>query len=117
LKVVPAGELHNLVQACWPDAKRAACGEAVTKSEAALLAVPDGDAWYFGAGVMAFLGQEDAMVRLLEADTKHSFCTYPSVDLDPIFDSVRNSQRFQAVRKEGMACRERFARYAKTQIP
>ena len=117
LKVVPAGELYQLVQACWPDSQKAACAEQAGKSEASLLAIPDADAWYFGAGVMAFVGHEDAAIRLLEADAKHNFCTYPSVDLDPIFGSMRASTAFAAARKEAMACRARFAKYATIQIP
>jgi hypothetical protein len=52
----------------------------------------------------------------LRAATEHNLCVYPSVDLDPLFDKIRNSVEFNAVRQEGIACQERFAPYTKMQI-
>jgi hypothetical protein len=55
-------------------------------------------------------------IRLLKAATEQSLCVYPSVDTDRLFDKIRNSAEFQAVRREGMNCQKKFALYARIQI-
>jgi serine/threonine protein kinase len=51
------------------------------------------------------------------AAAKHNFCTYPSVDRDTMFDSIRNAPAFREARQTAIACRDKFAPYAKIRIP
>jgi serine/threonine protein kinase len=109
LQPIPAGKLYDLLRACWPDSSTPRCAAAVRESEESFLSIPDGNAWYFGAAAFAFLGQEGAAIRLLDAANERNFCTYPSVDRDRLFDKIRQTDSFKAVRKKGMACQEKFA--------
>jgi hypothetical protein len=55
-------------------------------------------------------------VRLLQAASEHGLCVYPSVDRDPLFDKIRDSAEFKAIRQAGIECQKKFAPYAKMQI-
>jgi len=116
LKLLSAGQPYELIHNCWPDSSSRACDEIANKLASSSRSIPDADAWYFGAAMFAFLGKKDIAVRLLDADSKHSFCIYPSVDRDPLFDKIRESDEFKAARQAGIDCQQKFAPYAKLQI-
>jgi hypothetical protein len=59
--------------------------------------------------MFAFLGKTEQAVRLLDAATERNFCTYPSVDRDPLFDKVRDQDSFKAARQRALQCYEKFA--------
>jgi len=54
--------------------------------------------------------------RLLKAATDHNLCIYPFVDSDLLFDKIRNSPEFKAVRQAGIDCRKKFEPYAEIEI-
>jgi hypothetical protein len=66
--------------------------------------------------MFALVGKKDAAIRLLNADVDHDFCVYPSLDRDPLFDKIRDSTEFKAVRQAGIDCHKKFAPYARIQI-
>ena len=39
-----------------------------------------------------------------------SYCSYPALDLDPIWAGLRGDPEFQRIRIKAMACHERFRR-------
>ena len=106
----------ELIRNCVPDASTPKCVASARDTEISFRAIPFTDAWYFGAALLAFVGKKDAAIRLLQAAIEHSFCIYPSVDYDPLFDKIRQSDEFKAVRQQGIECQKRFAPYAKMQI-
>jgi eukaryotic-like serine/threonine-protein kinase len=117
LKTMPTGSSnYDLVRDCLPYSSTPKCAVTEERTEKGFLTLPDPDAWYFGAALFAFLGRKDAAIRLLKADTKYSFCVYPSVDHDPMFDKIRQSADFKAARQEGIECQKKFAPYARVQI-
>jgi serine/threonine protein kinase len=116
LKILPAGKSYDLMNDCWPDYSTSRCEESAKRTEAAFNNLPDADAWYFGAAMFAFVGKKDAAIRLLNADVNHDFCVYPSLDRDPLFDKIRDSTEFKAVRQAGIDCQRKFAAYAGMQI-
>ncbi len=106
----------ELLRDCWRDSSTSKCAETAKLSEADFRAIPFTDAWYFGAAMQAFVGKRDAAVRLLQAASEHGLCVYPSVDQDPLFDKIRASTEFKAVRQAGIECQNKLAPYAKMQI-
>jgi len=117
LQPVPAGETYALARECRPDAPTSKCEETAARSEASFLAIPDADAWYFGASMLAWAGKEKPALRLLDAAAKHNFCTYPSLDRDSMFEHIRTSPRFADARQTAIACHDKFASYSKIRIP
>jgi TolB-like protein len=117
LKILPtAPSNYDLVRECLADSSAPKCAETAKRSEDGFLSLPDPDAWYFGAALFAFLGRNDAAMRLLDTDAKHSFCVYPAVDNDTLFDRMRESSELKAARQAGIECQKKFAPYAKIQI-
>ena len=114
LQPVPAGKLYDLIVACRPNPSTAKCAEAAKQSEQSLQAIPDANAWYFGASTFALLGLEDPAIRLLNAAADRNFCTYPSVDRDRLFDKIRQTEAFKDARKKAVACQQKFAPKSKT---
>ena len=55
------------------------------------------------------LAEDKLAVRLLNAASERNFCTFPSVDRDPLFDSIRQKDSFKAARKKAMDCQQKFA--------
>ena len=99
-----------------PNVTQSSCYSTAKESEADFRVIPFTDAWYFGAAMQAFLGKKDAALRLLWAASEHDLCIFPSVDRDPLFDKIRDSSEFKAVRKAGMECQKKFVPYARTRI-
>lgn len=116
LKTIPGGKTFELLRDCWPNSSTLKCAETAKESEASFRSIPFTDAWYFGAATQAFVGKKDAAVRLLRAASEHGLCVYPSVDRDPLFDRIRDSAEFKAVRQAGIECQKKFAPYARMQI-
>jgi len=112
----PSGMQYELIRDCVPDATTAICAATARESEASFRTIPFTDAWYFGAGLLSFVGKKDAAIRLLRSATEHSFCVYPSVDNDPLFDKIRQSEEFKAVRQAGIECQRKFAPYTRIQV-
>jgi len=116
LKMIPGGKNFELLSECWPDSSTSKCDQTAKESEADFRVIPFTDAWYFGAAMQAFVGKKDAAVRLLWAASEHGLCVSPSVDRDPLFDKIRDSAEFRAVRQAGVECQKKFAPYARMQI-
>jgi TolB-like protein/tetratricopeptide (TPR) repeat protein len=116
LWTLPAGMQRELVRDCWPDSSTEKCATTARQSEASFRAITFTDAWYFGAALQAFFNRKEGAIRLLQAATDHSFCIYPYVDSDRLFDKIRDSPEFKAVRQAGVACQKKFAPYTEMQI-
>jgi tetratricopeptide (TPR) repeat protein len=116
LKTVPGGMQRELLRDCWPNSSTEKCAITARQSEASFRAITFSDAWYFGAALQAFFNKKDSAIRLLQAATDHNLCVYPFVDSDPLFDKIRESAEFKAVRQAGIDCQERFAPYTAIKI-
>ena len=46
----------------------------------------------------------------LERAVDGNFCSYPALDLDPIWAGLRSDPEFQRIRTKAMACHDRFRR-------
>jgi non-specific serine/threonine protein kinase len=116
LKTIPGGMQRELLRDCWPDSSTEKCATTARQSEASFRRITFTDAWYFGAALQAFLNKKDGAIRLLQAATDHNLCVYPVVDSDPLFDKIRDSAEFKAVRQAGIECQRKFSPYAEIEI-
>ena len=58
--------------------------------------------------MVALCGDRESALQILRKAVEENFCSYPAMDKDPLFESVRKTPEFAEIRKMGMACRERF---------
>ena len=90
-----------------------ACVQHKPLAEAAALAAQvqpndDPEVSYFYAGHLAFCGQTEAALHMLDAAVKANYCSYPAMDSDPLFANIRGRQEFADIRERGNACNRNF---------
>ncbi|MDN5864329.1 MAG: winged helix-turn-helix domain-containing protein [Gammaproteobacteria bacterium] len=68
----------------------------------------DGESDYWTAASLVYCGRpEDALVLLAQA-IEGRYCSYPAVDRDSRWKSLRENPRFQTLRRKAVACHKRF---------
>jgi DNA-binding winged helix-turn-helix (wHTH) protein/TolB-like protein len=101
---IPGWDSYKMVLACAAHAP-----EAEIKSLAArVVADDDPEVNYFFAGHLAYCGQTDAALRMLELAIDGNYCSYPTMDRDPLFEKLRNNPSFAKIRAAAAACHEDF---------
>jgi hypothetical protein len=68
----------------------------------------DPETLYYNAAVLSFCHQGDAALRQLRKAIEGNHCSYPAMDLDPLFDSIRERREFKDLRQAGLQCQEQF---------
>jgi serine/threonine protein kinase/DNA-binding winged helix-turn-helix (wHTH) protein/Flp pilus assembly protein TadD len=63
---------------------------------------------YFSASHLAYCGQTDAAIQMLKLAIQGNYCSYPAIDSDPFFASVRGKPEFAEVRSAAIACQNNF---------
>jgi hypothetical protein len=63
---------------------------------------------YFSAAHLAYCGQTEAALRMLKETIQGGYCSYPAMDSDPSFASLREKREFAEVRSAGIACQNDF---------
>ena len=70
----------------------------------------DSEMPYGVAPMLAYCGRPQDALRFVERSVDSGFCSYPALDLDPIWAGLREDQEFQRIRRKAMACHDRFRR-------
>lgn len=94
--------------ACLAEAPREALTELSRRSEDNTAAAFDPEVKYWDAALQAHCGFRDAALRLLETAVDQNYCSYPAVDLDPLWDPLRDDPEFVRIRDTAIACHERY---------
>ena len=68
----------------------------------------DPEVSYFFAAHLAYCGQADSALRMLDGAVRANYCSYPAIDIDPLFDNVRGRREFGEIRTRAIACNRRF---------
>jgi hypothetical protein len=70
----------------------------------------DPESAYALAPMLSYCGRDSDALRLLERGVDGGYCSYPALDLDPIWSRLRDEPEFRRIRIKAMACQERFRR-------
>lgn len=70
----------------------------------------DSETSYAVAPMLVYCGRKAETLRFLERAVDGNFCSYPALDLDPIWARIRGDPEFQRIRTKAMACHDRFRR-------
>lgn len=68
----------------------------------------DPESNYFAASHLAYCGQTAAALDMLKRTVRANYCSYPAMDTDPMFASLRSLPQYAEVRSAGKACMENF---------
>src|SRR5579872_2634412 len=103
----------ELVRICLSHPSRADLAKAVDEVETDAVSARDPELLYRNAEALAFCGQHDAALRQLGKAIKGNYCSYPAMDNDPLFDSLRQRSEFAELRQAGRQCQLNFLNHRK----
>jgi eukaryotic-like serine/threonine-protein kinase len=73
-------------------------------AEAAVLAEPDPEPWYYTGTIMAFCGKKDIALDMISASIEHNYCASSALLADPLLKNVRSSAKFDKVLSAAHEC-------------
>jgi hypothetical protein len=105
---------RQLMQPCLESADRTALDGAVAAFVQHWERSGDPEAPYAVAPMLVFCGRPQEALRLVERAVETGFCSFPALDLDPIWAGLRNDPEFQRIRVKAMTCHDRFRQMVAT---
>jgi DNA-binding winged helix-turn-helix (wHTH) protein/TolB-like protein len=101
---IPHWDSYKMLLACARHASDSEIQAMVSKVEVD----DDPEVDYFFAAHLAYCGQTPASLRMLRIAIDRNYCSYPAMDKDPFFDSLRTNPQFLKLRQAGIACHDDF---------
>ena len=101
---------RRLMEPCLEGVRGAALDEPVAGFIAYYDQNNDGETPYAVSPMLVYCGRPQDALRFVERAVDGGFCSYPTLDLDPIWAGLRNDREFQRIRAKAMACHDRFRR-------
>jgi DNA-binding winged helix-turn-helix (wHTH) protein/TolB-like protein/tetratricopeptide (TPR) repeat protein len=101
---------RRLMEPCLEGARGATLDEPVSQFVRHWQLSGDPEAPYAVAPMLVYCERPQEALRLLERAVDGGFCSYPAVDLDPIWSGLRSDREFQRIRVKAMACHDGFRR-------
>jgi DNA-binding winged helix-turn-helix (wHTH) protein/serine/threonine protein kinase len=101
---IPAWKTYDLLLACYgrkPESDIAALAGSVRPSE-------DPELNYFAASHLASCGQTGSAAELLRRAIAGNYCSFPAMEHDPLFASLRSQPEYGGILAAGRTCQERF---------
>jgi eukaryotic-like serine/threonine-protein kinase len=75
----------------------------------------DSESKFWEAADLAFCGQREPAVRLVQRSVELGYCAYPALDTYPLLASIRNAPEFSAIRAAAIACQKKFVAHREEQ--
>ena len=69
---------------------------------------PDPEVNYFSVAHLAYTGQTEAALAMLRRTIEGGYCSYPAIDSDPFFASLRGKPEFKEIRPAALQCQNTF---------
>jgi tetratricopeptide (TPR) repeat protein len=103
-------EIRRFMEPCLEGARGAALDAAAAEFIGHWEKAGDPEAQYSVAPMLQYCGRPQDALRFIERSVDMSFCSFPAVDLDPVWAPLRSDPEFRRIRGKAMACQERFRR-------
>jgi DNA-binding winged helix-turn-helix (wHTH) protein/tetratricopeptide (TPR) repeat protein len=104
--------ITRLMQPCLEGVRGAALDAVVADFVEHWERSDDPETQYALAAPLAYCGRAQAALRLLERGVDAGYCSFPALDLDPLWHDIAGDPGFQRIRTKARACHERFRRAA-----
>jgi tetratricopeptide (TPR) repeat protein len=101
---------RRLMEPCLQGARGAALDDAVAAFFTYWQRQGDPESYYAVAPILAYCGRPQHTLRFLERAVDGNFCSFPALDLDPMWSELRAEPEFQRIRTKAQACHDRFRR-------
>lgn len=103
----------DLVQVCLSHAAPVELAKATSQVESDPVSLHDPELLYQNAEFLGFCKQGDAALRELRRAVDSNYCSYPAMDKDPQFDSIRQRPEFTELRSAAIQCQKSFLTHRK----
>ncbi len=103
----------NLIRTFLNHAPATELNKAVADLEADPRSARDSETIYRNAAALSFCGQPEAAIRQLRKAIAGNYCSYPSLDTDPMFDPIRQRPEFAELRQSAIECQQSFIAHRK----
>jgi tetratricopeptide (TPR) repeat protein len=100
--------IRRLMQPCLQGVRGEALDGVVTEFVQHWQRSEDPETAYAVAPILHFCGRSAEALRFVERGVDHQYCSYPALDLDPIWKGLRDDPEFQRIRTKAKACHDRF---------
>ena len=101
---------RRLMEPCLEGVRGAALDDPVAGFIAYYDQNNDGETPYAVSPMLVYCGRPQDALRFVERAVDGGFCSYPALDLDPIWAGLRDDAEFRRIRGKAMACHDRFRR-------
>jgi eukaryotic-like serine/threonine-protein kinase len=95
---------RELMAACTAAQRPPNLARIVHESEASVMMEPDPEAWYHLGELMAYCGQKEPALRLLNAAMRQNYCAYSALLDDPLLKDLRKDRAFDEVLMASRNC-------------
>ncbi len=102
--------IKRLMKPCLQGARGAALDAPVSEFVEQWQDNQDPEALYARAPVLSYCGRPQEALRVLERGVDTGYCSFPALDLDPVWRELHGDPEFQRIRAKAMACHEQFRR-------
>lgn len=109
--------ITRLMQPCLEGAQGAALDAPVAEFVQHWQRSEDPETAYAIAPILHFCGRTQEALRFVERGVDGGYCSYPALDLDPIWAGLRGDAGFQRIRAKAVKCHERFRRMVEAYDP
>jgi TolB-like protein/Tfp pilus assembly protein PilF len=97
---------RELMAACVAPQRPADMDKIVREAESSVMTEPDPEAWYHVGALMAFCGQKQPALRLLNRAVQQNYCAYSALLSDPLLKELRKETAFNEVLTAASECQK-----------
>jgi DNA-binding winged helix-turn-helix (wHTH) protein/TolB-like protein len=106
--------IKRLMQPCLQGVRGAALDDAVAGYVAHWERSEDPETQYALAAPLFYCGRPREALIFVERGVDTGYCSFPALDLDPLWKELHGDPEFQRIRAKAMACHDRFRRMVET---
>jgi TolB-like protein/cytochrome c-type biogenesis protein CcmH/NrfG len=99
---------REILGACLEPQPGPALEAAIQKAEPAMLAESDPEWKYYQGSILAYCGQPELALQLLQSAVSQNYCARQALDADPLLNKLREDPRFAELKQASEACLARF---------
>jgi len=100
--------LADLVRAYSSHAPKEELSRSAARVVADINTSRDAEEVYRNAEILSLCGQTDLALMQLRRAIQGNYCSYPAIDKDPLFESIRHYSQFAELRQASIQCQQNF---------
>jgi hypothetical protein len=100
--------LSSMTRACLHNAPAAVVDQLARQEAPAVFANPDPENRFLIASSFAFCGQKETALRLIKSSIEGHYCSYTTLQIDPIIGKLRGTPEFDELLSEARKCQSDF---------